>query len=211
MIGLTRQHGRYGCRRIAAMLRDAGWQVNGKRVERLLRREGLKVPRRQPRKKRLWLNDGSCIRLRPACRNHVWSHDFVRHGTADGRAFRTLDVLDEFGRECLTIRVGRKLGPIDVINALRDLFILRGVPACIRSENGPEFVAEAVQGWIRTVGAQTACIEPGSPWENGHVESFNAASGMNSSSARSSPRSRKPGSSLRIGASTAIRSDPAAP
>ncbi|WP_310621596.1 IS3 family transposase [Flexibacterium corallicola] len=173
MIELARQYGRYGYRRIAALLREAGWQVNDKRVERLWRREGLKVPMKQPKQGRLWLNDGSCIRLRPQYRNHVWSYDFVHHRTDDGRAFRTLNILDEYTRECLAIRVKRKLNASEVIDALTDLFILRGIPAYIRSDNGPEFVAEAVQKWIKSVGAQTAYIEPGSPWENGYCESFN--------------------------------------
>lgn len=126
MIELTRQYGRYGYRRVAALLRDAGWQVNDKRVERLWRREGLKVPMKQPKKGRLWLNDGSCVRLRPEHRNHVWSYDFVHHRTEDGRAFRTLNILDEYSRECLAIRVKRKLNSTEVIDALTDLFILRG-------------------------------------------------------------------------------------
>ena len=174
MIALARQYGRYGYRRIAALLRDAGWLVNDKRVERLWRREGLKVPVKQPKKGRLWLNDGSCIRLRPAYRDHVWSYDFVHHRTDDGKVFRTLNVLDEYSRECLAIRVKRKLNSTDVMDVLTDLFILRGVPAFIRSDNGPEFVAEAVRNWINAVGAKTAYIEPGSPWENGYCESFNA-------------------------------------
>lgn len=174
MIELVRQYGRYGYRRIAALLRDAGWQVNDKRIERLWRREGLKVPMKQSKKGRLWLNDGSCIRLRPAHRDHVWSYDFVHHRTDDGRAFRTLNIIDEFTRESLAIRVKRKLNSTDVIDVLTDLFILRGVPAYIRSDNGPEFVADAVRRWINAVGARTAYIEPGSPWENGYIESFNA-------------------------------------
>jgi len=173
MIELTRQYGRYGYRRIAALLREAGWQVNDKRVERLWRREGLKVPMKQPKKGRLWLTDGSCVRLRPEHRDHVWSYDFVHCRTDDGKAFRTLNILDEFTRECLTIRVKRRLNSVDVIDALSDLFILRGVPAFIRSDNGPEFVAEDVRKWIDAVGAKTAFIEPGSPWENGYCESFN--------------------------------------
>ncbi|MEQ9696156.1 IS3 family transposase [Shimia sp. SDUM112013] len=174
MIELTRQYGRYGYRRIAALLRDAGWLVNDKRVERLWRREGLKVPMKQPKRGRLWLNDGSCVRLRPEYRDHVWSYDFVHHRTDDGKAFRTLNILDEHSRECLTIRVKRKMNSTEVIDALTDLFILRGVPAYIRSDNGPEFIAEAVRNWIAAVGARTAYIEPGSPWENGYCESFNA-------------------------------------
>ena len=174
MIELARQYGRYGYRRIAALLRDAGWQVNDKRVERLWRREGLKVPMKQPKKGRLWLNDGSCVRLRPQYRDHVWSYDFVHCRTDDGKVFRTLNILDEFSRECLTIKVRRRLNSTDVIDALTDLFILRGVPAFIRSDNGPEFIALAVRDWIGAVGAKTAYIEPGSPWENGYCESFNA-------------------------------------
>ena len=174
MIELARQYGRYGYRRIAALLRDAGWQINDKRVERLWRLEGLKVPSRQPRRGRLWLNDGSCVRLRAERPNHVWSYDFVHHRTYDGRVFRTLNVLDEHTRECLAIRVRRKLSSVDVIDVLTDLFIMRGPPAYVRSDNGPEFVAEAVRRWIAAVGSQTAFIEPGSPWENGYIESFNA-------------------------------------
>ncbi len=174
MIELARQYGCYGYRRIAALLRDAGWQVNDKRVERLWRREGLKVPGKQPKRGRLWLNDGSCIRLRAERADHVWSYDFLHHRTDDGRAFRMLNVLDEFTRESLAIRVHRKLSSTDVVDVLTDLFILRGIPAYIRSDNGPEFVAEAVRRWIAAVGSRTAFIEPGSPWENGYIESFNA-------------------------------------
>ncbi|NOE24865.1 IS3 family transposase [Ruegeria sp. HKCCD6157] len=173
MIELTRQYGRYGYRRIAALLREAGWSVSDGRIERLWRREGLKVPVKQPKKGRLWLNDGSCVRLRPEYRNHVWSYDFVHCRTDDGKAFRTLNILDEYSRECLAIRVKRKLNSVDVIDALTDLFILRGAPSFIRSDNGPEFVAQAVRDWITAVGAQAAYIEPGSPWENGYCESFN--------------------------------------
>ncbi len=132
MIALARQYGRYGYRRIAALLRDAGWQVNDKRVERLWRREGLKVPTKQPKKGRLWLNDGSCVRLRPEYCDHVWSYDFVHCRTDDGKAFRTLNILDEFSRECLAIKVDRKLNATSVIDALSDLFILRGIPAYTR-------------------------------------------------------------------------------
>jgi putative transposase len=174
MIELARQYGRYGYRRIAALLRQAGWLVNDKRIERLWQREGLKVPCKQPKRGRLWFNDGSCLRLRPEYPNHVWSYDFVHERTHDGRVYRTLNVIDEFSRECLMIRVRRKLNSVDVIDALTDLFILRGPPTYVRSDNGPEFVAEAVRQWIKAVGSQTAYIEPGSPWENGYCESFNA-------------------------------------
>src|SRR5215467_3726522 len=135
---------------------------------------GLKVPHKQPKRGRLWLADGSCIRLRPEQRNHVWSYDFVEDRTHEGRKYRMLNVLDEFSHECLAIRVARKLKAIDVIDVLSDLFILRGIPAHIRTDNGPEFVAKALKEWIAAVGAKTAYIERGSPWETGYIESFNA-------------------------------------
>ena len=160
-------------RRIAALLRDAGWHVNDKRVERLWRRERLKVPGKQPKRGRLWLNDGSCIRLRAERADHVWSYDFVHHRTHDGRASHMLNVLDEFTRESLAMRVRRKLSSADVIDVPTNLFIVRGIPGYIRSDNGPEFVAAAVRQWVAAVGARTAFIEPGSPWENGYIESFN--------------------------------------
>ena len=174
IIALASQYGRYGYRRITALLRETGWAVNVKRVERIWRLEGLKVPQKQPKKGRLWLNDGSCIRLRPERPNHVWSYDFVESRTHDGRKFRMLNLIDEFTRECLAIRIDRRLRSTDVIDVLSDLFILRGIPVHIRSDNGPEFVAKAVRDWIAAVGAKTAYIEPGSPWENGYCESFNA-------------------------------------
>lgn len=183
LIELARQYGRYGYRKIAALLRDAGWVVNDKRVERIWRREGLKVPAKQPKRGRLWLNDGSCVRLRPEHPNHVWSYDFVEDRTHDGRKIRMpgdkrsaflADVIDEFTHECLSIRVARRLNSTDVIDVLSDLFVLRGVPGHVRSDNGPEFIAKAVQDWITAVGSKTAYIALGSPWENGYVESFNA-------------------------------------
>ena len=148
--------------------------MNDKRVERIWRCEGLKVPPRQPKRGRLWLTDGSCIRLRAERPDHVWSYDFVEDRTHDGRRFRLLNVVDEFTHECLAIRAGRRLKAADVIDVLSDLFILRGVPSHIRSDNGPEFAARAVRSWIAAVGAKAAYIERGSPWENGYAESFNA-------------------------------------
>ena len=175
IVELARQYGRYGYRKIAELLRTRpGWVVNDKRVERIWRREGLKVPHRQPKRGRLWFNDGSCVRLRAERANHVWSYDFVEDRTHEGRKYRMLNVIDEHTHECLAIRIERKLKSIDVIDVLSDLFILRGVPEHIRSDNGPEFVAKAVQNWIGAVGAKTAYITPGSPWENGFIESFNA-------------------------------------
>jgi len=173
MVALAAQYGRYGYRRVAALLRAEGFAVNHKRVERLWRREGLKVPRRQPKRGRLWLNDGSCIRLRPEAKDHVWSYDFVQARARDGRAFRMLNVIDEYTRECLAIDVARKLKADDVLERLSDLFVRRGVPRHIRSDNGPEFTAKAVRGWLGRVGVGTLYIEPGSPWEDGYVESFN--------------------------------------
>ncbi len=171
---LAIQYGRYGYRRITALLWARGWRVNVKRVERIWRREGLKVPQKQPKRGRLWLNDGSCVRLRPEHPNHVWSYDFVEDRTHDGRKYRMLNVIDEFKRECIAIRVNRRLKAVDVIDVLSDLFILRGVPVHVRSDNGPEFIAKALRDWIAAVGAKTAYIMPGSPWENGYCESFNS-------------------------------------
>lgn len=167
------QYGRYGYRRITALLRQDGWRVNHKRVERIWRREGLKVPKKQPKRGRLWLNDGSCIRKRPEYKNHVWAYDFVMDRTHDGKRFRMLTIIDEYTRECLAIKVDRKLNSNHVVDALVDLFILRGVPDYIRSDNGPEFTAEFVRKWLKRLKVNTLFIEPGSPWENGYNESFN--------------------------------------
>lgn len=174
IIALTKEFGRYGYRMIAGMLNNSGWHVNHKRVERIWRREGLKVPQKQPKKGRLWLNDGSCVRLRPARPNHVWSYDFVQDRTHDGRVFRTLNIIDEYTKEALAIKVKRRLNSTDMVDVLTDLFILRGPPEFIRSDNGAEFIAKKVRAWIGAVGAKTAFITPGSPWENGYCESFNA-------------------------------------
>jgi putative transposase len=173
VIALATQYGRYGYRRITAMLKQEGWQVNHKRVERIWRREGLKVPQKQPKRGRLWLNDGSCVRLRPEHKDHVWSYDFVMARTADGRAFRMLNIIDEYTRECLAILVARKITNQDVIDMLFNLFIFRGIPKYIRSDNGPEFTAKAIRKWLNQLGVKTLFIEPGSPWENGYIESFN--------------------------------------
>ena len=170
---LATRYGRYGYRRITALLNERGWQINHKRVERIWRQEGLKVPKKQPKRGRLWLNDGSCIRLRPAHKDHVWSYDFVTARTADGRAFRMLTIIDEYTRECLAILVARKIKAQDVIDVLFELFIFRGIPKHIRSDNGPEFTAKAVRKWLERLGVKTLFIEPGSPWENGYIESFN--------------------------------------
>jgi putative transposase len=175
IIALAKQYGRYGYRRVTALLHASGWSVNHKRVERIWRREGLKVPQRQPKRGRLWLNDGSCVRLRPEYPGHVWAYDFVEERTHDGRKFRILTIIDEASRECLALVVSRQLRHEDVLAALADLFIERGPPAHIRSDNGSEFIATAVQTWLGQIGVKTLYIVPGSPWENGYNESFNGS------------------------------------
>ncbi len=170
---LATQYGRYGYRRITAMLQNEGWKINHKRVERLWRQEGLKVPQRQPKRRRLWLNDGSCVRLRPLYSNHVWSYDFVQTRTHDSRSFRLLTIIDEYTRECLAIDIGRKLTKEDVLDRLTNLFVCHGIPEHIRSDNGSEFTAKAVRSWLQRLGIKTLYIEPGNPWENGYIESFN--------------------------------------
>ena len=173
MVELATEYGRYGYRRITALLRAEGWHVNHKRIERLWRQQGLKVPQKQPKRKRLSLADRSCVRLRPQHQDHVWSYDFVADRTSDGRAFRMLTIIDEYTRECLSIDVARRLTSEDVLERLSDLFIRRGVPRYLRSDNGPEFTANRVHEWLERVEVQTLFIEPGSPWENGYIESFN--------------------------------------
>ena len=173
IIALATQYGRYGYRRITALLKEEEWQVNHKKIERIWKREGLKVPQKQPKRRRLWLNDGSCIRLRPECKDHVWSYDFVMARTSDGRSFRILTILDEYSRECLAMKVDRHISSQDVIDQLYELFLLRGVPKHIRSDNGPEFTARKIRDWLTELGVKTLFIEPGSPWENGYIESFN--------------------------------------
>jgi len=173
MTELALKYGRYGYRRIAAMLRIEGWRVNHKRVERLWRREGLKVPQKQPKRRRLWWNDGGCYRFRRLYPNHVWSYDFMADRTSDGRPLRLLTVMDEYTRECLSIDVARRLKSDDVLERLMDLFIRRGIPEHLRSDNGSEFTARAVREWLNRLDVRTLYIEPGSPWENGYIESFN--------------------------------------
>ena len=173
IVRLASRYGRYGYRRITALLRSDGWHVNAKRVERIWRREGLKVPRKHPKRGRLWLNDGSCVRLRAERPGHVWSYDFVMDRTHDGRAFRMLTVIDEFTRQSLAIHVDRKLTSESVLDCISDLFIKHGPPEHIRSDNGAEFTARAVRDWLNRLGVKTLFIQPGSPWENGYNESFN--------------------------------------
>jgi putative transposase len=165
--------GRYGYRRVTGMLRRNGWRVNHKRVERIWRQEGLKVPKKQPKRARMWLNDGSCIRLRPEYKNHVWAYDFVFTRTHDGRPLRMLTVIDEYTRECIAINVARSQNAESVMCCISELFASRGAPAHIRSDNGAEFTATDLREWLSRVHVKTLFIEPGSPWENGYNESFN--------------------------------------
>jgi len=173
IISYATKYGRYGYGRILALLRGEGWVVNHKRVERIWRQEGLKVPQKQLKRSRLWLTDGSCIRLRPCWPNHVWSYDFVMARTHDGKAFRLLTIIDEYTRECLALEVSRRFGADAVLHRLTELFVSRRPPDYIQSDNGPEFTAKAVQEWLSRVGVKTLYIEPGSPWENGYNESCN--------------------------------------
>jgi len=173
IVSLAGQYGRYGYRRVTALLQEQGWTVSRDRVQRIWRREGLKVPKKQKPRGRLWLNDGSCIRLRPERPNHVWSYDFVTAHTHDGRQIRMLTLIDEFSRECLAIQVARRQNGVSVIETLSDAMLTHGIPEHIRSDNGPEMTAKIVRGWLKAVGANTLYIEPGSPWENGYNESFN--------------------------------------
>ena len=206
IVEFARQYGRYGYRKIAGLLEQAGWLVNDKRVERIWRREGLKVPPKQPKRRRLWLADGSCIRLRPEHRDHVWSYDFVEDRTHDGREYRMLNVIDEFTHECLAIRVARKLKAIDVIDVLSDLFILRGIPGHIRSDNGPEFVAKAVREWITAVGARRPISSQAVHGKTATSRASTRAYAMNCSMAKSSTRCVRPRSSSKVGGVTSIQS-----
>ena len=173
LVALASEYGRYGYRRITAMLHREGWRVNHKRVERIWRREGLKVPVKQPKRGRLWLNDGSIVRLRAEFPKHVWSYDFMEDRTHNSVKFRILNIIDEYTRECLAIRVGRSLTHQIVIEVLTELFCERGVPVHIRSDNGSEFTAKRVRAWLKRLDVKPLFIEPGSPWENGYIESFN--------------------------------------
>ncbi|NIV26486.1 MAG: IS3 family transposase [Gammaproteobacteria bacterium] len=173
VVELASEYGRYGYRRVTALLRNQGWIVNHKRVERIWREEGLKVPLKQPKRGRLWLNDGSIVRLRPEFPKHVWSYDFMQDRTHNGVPFRILNVIDEYTRECLAVKVARRLTHQDVLEVLTDLFLERGVPVHIRSDNGSEFTAKRLRDYLSRLAIKPLFIEPGSPWENGYIESFN--------------------------------------
>ena len=173
IIELASQYGRYGYRRIHALLQAQGWELSRSRVERIWKREGLKVPIKQPKRGRLWLTDGSCLRLRPEYGNHVWSWDFVMDRTHDGRVLKILVLIDEYSRRCLALHVARQIRSNDVIDILAEAMVTYGVPVYLRSDNGPEMVAKNLRRWLASVGSKTLYIEPGSPWENGYCESFN--------------------------------------
>ena len=173
VIRLASEYGRYGYKRITALLNQDGWRINHKRVARIWREEGLKVPSRQPKRSRLWLGDGFCVRQRPEYSNHVWSYDIVVERTHDTRSFRILTLIDEFSKESLALEPKRRLTSLDVIEVLSDLFLTRGIPAYIRSDNGPEFTSKTIRKWLNNLQVNPLFIEPGSPWENGYNESFN--------------------------------------
>ncbi len=160
---LATQYGRYSYRRITALLKRDGWQVGKDRVERIWRREGLKVPQKQKPRGRLWFNDGSCVRLRPEHANHVWSYDFVSAKTYDGRTVRMLNLIDEHSRECLMIRSERRWSSAKVIEALADVMVMKGVPEHLRSDNGPEFVAKGSAEMARGNGSEDGLYRTGKP------------------------------------------------
>jgi putative transposase len=174
MLQLVRLHPRYGYRRIRVLLKQEGWNVNRKRVYRLWHAEGLKVPKKVRKKRALGASSGGCARRRAEHKNHVWTWDFIFDRTANGRSVKILSIVDEYTRECLALEVHRKRKAEDVLDVLADLFVIRGVPKCIRSDNGPEFVARAIRSWLSKAGVETLYITPGSPWENGFVESFHS-------------------------------------
>ena len=174
MLQLAKQRPRFGYRRIGQLLRAEGWRASATRVYRLWRREGLKVPHKRRKKRRLGSSANGCHRLQAEHKDHVWCWDFVFDHTRSGSRLKWLSIVDEYTRECLTLKVNRSITSEDVIDTLAELFALRGVPRCIRSDNGPEFIATAVRRWLERVDVRTLYIEPGAPWENGYAESFHS-------------------------------------
>ncbi len=174
MHALVREHPRYGYRRIWALLRAEGWEVNRKRVHRLWRQEGLKVPQKQRKKRRLSTSANGCVRKRAERVNHVWAWDFIHDRTTDGKPLKWLSIVDEHTRECLALVVARSITADAALDVLAELFRTRGVPEHLRSDNGPEFIAKAMRQWLARVGVSTLYIEPGAPWENGYAESFHS-------------------------------------
>lgn len=171
---LVAVHPRYGYRRMTALLKQEGWQVNRKRVYRLWREEGFKVPQRQRKRRRLGTSENGCLRRRAEHKDHVWTWDFIFDRTANGRSIKWLSIVDEHTRECLALEVARGITAEQVVDVIKDLFVVRGVPAHIRSDNGPEFIAKVIRDWLAKAEVQTLYIEPGAPWQNGFVESFHS-------------------------------------
>ena len=174
-MGLNRGAGDWGYRKITSLLRADGWHINFKRVYRIWRQEGLQVPYKQHKRRRLGCSENACIRHQPEHYNHIWSIDFIMDQTSDGRRLKMLPVIDEYTRECLTLEVARRMTSESVVSTLDYLFSIRGMPKYIRSDNGPEFVAEAIRSYLSKRSVDTLYIEPGSPWQNGYVESFNSS------------------------------------
>ena len=174
MLEVVRRRPRWGYRRVAWQLRQEGGQASDTRVYRLWRREGLKVPAKRRKKRRLGRSENGCLQRRAEHKDHVWAWDFVFDHTMSGSQLKWLSIVDEHTRECLALKVDRSITSEDVIDTLAELFAMRGVPKCIRSDNGPEFIAQAIRRWLDQVDVEALYIEPGSPWENGYAESFHS-------------------------------------
>ena len=212
IVALATRFGRYGYRRITALLRQEGWRVNHKRVERLWRQEGLRVPAKQPQRGRFWLADGSLMRRRAERPHHVWSDDSVFDRTADGRRLRILAIVDEYTRECLSLDVARRLRSDDVLARLAQLFVERGPPTYLRSDNGPEFTASAVRDWLHRVGVPpTSSSSPAVPRSTAMWNPSTASSATSASTANASTRCWKPRSSSKAGGGSTTRSAPTVP
>lgn len=171
---IVRRRPRFGYRRLTAVLRREGWLVNVKRVHRLCRKEGLKVRRMLRKTRSPGSSKNACHVRRAECKDHVWCWDFAFDRTASGTTLKWLSIIDEFTRECLALKVSRSITSEDVIDTLAELLAMRGVPQAIRSDNGPEFVAKAIQAWLERLQINALYIAPGSPWENGYAESFHS-------------------------------------
>jgi len=174
MLELVRQRPRFGYRRIGRLLQAEGWQAGLGRVFRLWRKEGLKVPQKKRKRRRLGVGANACDKRRAMAMNDVWAWDFVFDRTTSGSAIKWLSIVDEHTRECLALKPARSITSNDVIDTLAELFAMRGVPKHIRSDNGPEFAAKKIGLWLRQVEVETMYIEPGSPWQNGYAESFHS-------------------------------------
>jgi putative transposase len=172
MVALSKENPRYGYRRVWALLRREDWEVNKKRVQRLWREAGLRVPAKERKRRRLGTSENGCTRRRAKYIDHVWSYDFAMDATDDGRRLKVMPIVDEYSRECLALQMERSITAEDVVKTLAHLFTERGEPAYIRSDNGPEFISEAIKRWLAACGVETLYIEPGAPWENAYSETF---------------------------------------